>query len=190
MSPEPVFLHPGMDRMGKMVLSLLMISFISLKAESQLMYNGMNYTQRNTFSQFNAMSDSTTAKKKWSLNKYGGISVGYSFFNGGGASYFSAPVGLQLNRRLNDNLYAFAGVSAAPAYVNFPRSFVNTDIKKMNTNNLYMYSRFEAGLMYINDEKTFSISGSISVDRSNYPVYPYYNRTGLPKQQPQNSPLK
>jgi hypothetical protein len=176
--------------MGKLILLMVLISFISLKAESQLMYSGMPYSQTNPFSHANALGDSNLANKKWSLHKYGGISLGYSFFHGGGASYFSAPLGLQLNRRLNNNLYAFAGVSAAPTYVNFPGSFVNADIKKMNTNNLYMYSRFEAGLMYINDEKTFSISGSISVDRSNYPAYPYYNRTGLPKQQMQNYPLK
>jgi hypothetical protein len=183
MSPKLVFLSPDMNRIEKLVL-LLLLSFISMKAESQLVYSGMNYSQRNAFSPFNAMRDSNMARSKWSLHKYAEISIGYGFFNGGGASVFSAPVGLQLNRRLNNNLYAFAGISAAPAYVNFSRSFVNADIKKMNTNNLYLYSRFEAGLMYINDEKTFSISGSISVDRSNYPVYPYYNRTGSPKQQP------
>jgi hypothetical protein len=190
MSPKLVFLSPVMNRIEKLVLLMLLLSFISMKAESQLIYSGMNYSQRNAFSPLNAMSDSNMARKKWSLHKYAGISLGYGFFNGGGASYFSAPVGLQLNRRINSNLYAFAGISAAPAYVNFSRSFVNTDIKKMNTNNLYMYSRFEAGLMYINDEKTFSISGSISVDRSNYPVYPYYQRTASPKQQPLNGPLR
>jgi len=178
-----------MNRREKLVL-LLLLSFISMKAESQLIYNGMNIAQRNTFSPLNTMSDSSMARSKWSLYKYAEVSLGYGFFNGGGASYFSAPVGLQLNRRLNNNLYAFAGISAAPTYVNFSRSFINTDINKMNTNNLYMYSRFEAGLMYINDAKTFSISGSISVDRTNYPVYPNYNRTASPKQQPLYSPLK
>ena len=189
MSPKLVFLSPDMNRREKLVL-LLLQSFISMKAESQLIYNGMNIAQRNTFSPLNTMSDSSMARSKWSLHKYAEISLGYGFFNGGGASYFSAPVGLQLNRRLNNNLYAFAGISAAPTYVNFSRSFINTDINKMNTNNLYMYSRFEAGLMYINDAKTFSISGSISVDRTNYPVYPNYNRTASPKQQPLYSPLK
>lgn len=102
----------------------------------------------------------------------------------------SAPVGLQLNRRLNDNLYAFAGISAAPAYVNFSRSFINTDLKKINSGAFSMYSRLEAGLMYINDQRTFSVSGSISVERSNYPFYPYYNRVGSPAQQPLNGALK
>jgi hypothetical protein len=32
-----------------------------------------------------------------------------------------------------------------------------------------MYSAASLGLIYINDARTFSISGSISVERSNYP---------------------
>ena len=38
-----------------------------------------------------------------------------------------------------------------------------------------LYSRAELGLQYINDERTFSISGSIGVERSSYPVLPYNN---------------
>ncbi len=144
----------------------------------------MNYAQREAFSYLDPVSDSNTAKKKWSLYKYAGISAGYSFFNGGSASVFSVPFGVQLNRQLNNNLYAFAGISAAPSYVNFSRSFINADIKKFNTNSLELYSRFEAGLMYVNDARTFSISGSIGVERSSYPVYPYNNGANFQKQQP------
>src|SRR3954451_23594616 len=61
-------------------------------------------------------------KKKWFVSKYAGISTGFSFFKGGNATVVSAPIGLQLNRRLNNNLFAFAGVSAAPSYVNFRSS--------------------------------------------------------------------
>jgi len=32
-------------------------------------------------------------------------------------------------------------------------------------------SRVDIGLMYINDARTFSISGSIGVERAAYPVY-------------------
>jgi hypothetical protein len=150
----------------------------------------MNYAQRDALTYFNPMSDSNTAKKKWSLHKYAGISASYSFFNGGNASVFSAPVGLQLNRQLNNNVFAFAGISAAPSYVNFSRSFINADIKKYNTNSLGLYSRFEAGLMYVNDARTFSISGSIGVERNSFPVYPYYNGANFQKQQPVNGALK
>jgi hypothetical protein len=144
----------------------------------------MNYAQRDAFSYLNPMSDSNTAKKKWSLHKYSGIAASYSFFNGGSASIFSVPLGLQLNRQLNNNFYAFAGISAAPSYINFSRSFINADIKKYNTSNLALYSRFEAGLMYVNDARTFSISGSIGVERNSFPVYPYYNGANFQKQQP------
>jgi hypothetical protein len=37
-----------------------------------------------------------------------------------------------------------------------------------------MYSRADIGLMYVNDAKTFSISGSIGIERSTYPLLPYY----------------
>jgi len=36
-----------------------------------------------------------------------------------------------------------------------------------------MYSRAELGLMYINNDKTFSISGSIGIEKNSYPLYPY-----------------
>jgi len=117
-------------------------------------------------------------KKKWFVSKYSGISTSFSFFNGGNATIVSAPLGLQLNRRLNNNLFAFAGVSAAPSYVNFRSSFMNADFNKLQTNNTFrsaslgLYSRAELGLQYINDEKTFSISGSIGIERSNFSM-PY-----------------
>ena len=53
-------------------------------------------------------------RKKWFLTSYSNIGIGLSFFNGRTATIVSAPVGLQLNHELNNNLYAFAGVSLAP----------------------------------------------------------------------------
>jgi hypothetical protein len=125
------------------------------------------------------VNDSAAFKKKWSVSKYSGISTGISFFKGGNATFVSAPVGLQVNRRLNNNLFAFAGVSAAPTYVNFHSSFMNAGFNKTGVNNSFnasslgIYSRAELGLQYINDEKTFSISGSIGVERSSFPVPVY-----------------
>ena len=102
----------------------------------------------------------------------------------------SAPIGLQINRRLTNNLFAFAGVSVAPTYFSTNRSFSNESMYKMNpgftqfsSKGFGMYSRAEAGLMYVNDERTFSISGSIGIERSSYPVYPSY-RTNTANQQP------
>lgn len=93
----------------------------------------------------------------------------------------AAPIGLQINRRLTNHLYAFANATIAPAYVSFNRSFIASGSNKAFMNNghfkssgLDMYSSASLGLQYVNNEKTFSVSGSIGVQRSNYPLLPYY----------------
>jgi hypothetical protein len=139
----------------------------------------LNNTQGLGFNHYHPSIDSSNLNKKWSLSKYGGLSASFVSFNGGNASVLSAPIGLQLNRRLNNNLYAFAGVSAMPAVYNFNHSFSQPGLNKAYPGGIYtipnglgMSSRVEMGLMYMNDQKTFSISGSIGVDRYNYPAYP------------------
>src|SRR5687768_9202902 len=124
--------------------------------------------------------DSST-QKKWILTRYSAFSTSYHFFKGGQAMIVAAPVAMQLNRRLSNNLYAFANASIAPAYVSFNRSFIAADFNKIvrnksffNASNLDMYSSLSLGLQYVNDEKTFSVSGSIGVERSSYPLLPYY----------------
>ncbi len=118
--------------------------------------------------------------KKWIISKYMGVSSSLVFFNGGNASILSVPVGIRLNRRINNNWYAFAGVSVAPSYINFNGAFLNSQYSK--TAALYSYSgnghfnvnpAAELGLVYTNDQKTFSISGSISVQRQPYAFLPY-----------------
>lgn len=166
--------------MRTLIVLVMIVSVSALKAQTVLSPNFIDYIHRATFANNIHFADSIS-KKKWSFSKYSGISTSFAFFKGGNATIFSAPVGLQLNRRLNNNLYAFAGVSVAPAYVNFNRAFMTTDFNKVNQNatffnsrSLSIYSRAEMGLQYVNDAKTFSISGSISVERSNYPILPYY----------------
>jgi hypothetical protein len=128
----------------------------------------------------NIRSNDSTSNKKWFVSKYTGISTSFSFFKGGSATVVSVPLALQLNRRLNNNLFAFAGVSVAPAYVNFNQSFMTADFNKGNQNGFFksgslgLYSRAELGLQYVNDERTFSISGSIGIERNSYPM-PFYN---------------
>ena len=116
--------------------------------------------------------------RKWSLTPYSNIGVGISFFNGRSATIISAPIGLQLNRRLSDNLYAFTGVSLVPAYVNFGRPFALPGNKLYNSNDFKsnyfgVNPSVNAGLMYVNDAKTFSISGSVSIQKSNDPLFMY-----------------
>ncbi len=158
----------------RITLFLIFCVFSSI-AEAQLFAPGALPGMRPSLaSQQYLLSDSNSLKKKWSFNKYGSLSTGFSLFNGGSATFVSAPVGLQLNRRLNNNLFAFAGVMIAPTYMSFNRPLQGFDPYKTGSlnnkiNNFGVYSRAEAGLMYINDERTFSISGSIGIDRSSYP---------------------
>lgn len=162
------------------ILIAIMISATALRAQTILPGSFLDYTNRAAFAS-NIHSQDSLSNKKWSLTKYSGISTTFSFFKGGNATIVSAPIGLQLNRKLNDNLYAFANVSVAPAYINFNSSFINTGFNKANQSNGFyrpnsfgVYSSASLGLMYVNDAKTFSISGSIGIEKSSYPMLPYY----------------
>src|SRR3978361_708954 len=117
---------------------IITVLFITSKAQTVLPGNLQNGMHENIFVPKN-MYDSS-AQKKWFLTKYTGITAGYSFFRGGNASVIAAPVGLQLNRRLNNNFYAFGGVSIAPAYVNFNHAFLYTDINKSSAVNSFYKS--------------------------------------------------
>lgn len=161
-------------------LIAIMISVTVLKAQTILPGSFLDYTNKAAFAN-NIHPQDSLSNKKWSFTKYSGISTTFSFFKGGNATVVSAPIGLQLNRKLNNNLYAFANVSVAPAYINFNSSFINTDFNKANqtngfykANSLGIYSSASLGLMYVNDAKTFSISGSIGIEKSSYPMLPYY----------------
>ena len=176
------------------VLAGLIFS-VMLKAQTIVPSSFMDYMQSQSFINNIQANDSSSAKK-WVLSKYSGLSTSFSFFRGGNATVLAVPLGLRLSRRINDNLYAFAGLSVAPAYVNFNHSFLSADINKFHPNGgflnsieLGMYSKAELGLMYINDQKTFSISGSIGIERSTYPVFPY-QQMNTSRQNPGVSPKR
>lgn len=163
-------------------LLLCCISFFAVAAGAQtsLPLSATDYMRRSFFENNSVSAADHLSGKKWFVSRYSGLSTGLSFFNGGSANFVTVPLGLQLNRRLNNNLYAFAGVSAAPSYIHFNRTFRSFAGNKVNTGNITfksgafdVYSRAELGLMYINDDKTFSISGSIGVQRSSYPLFPF-----------------
>ena len=158
---------------------LASITFLSSKAQLYLPSSHLNYP--------------LPSDQKWQFTTYTSLSVGYVFLGGrsalfpGGASYISAPVGLQLTHPLSQNVYAFAGVSAAPTFFNFNRLYtqpINSSYPGSYLSRPYgagLNSRVEMGLMYVNDAKTFSISGSVGVERGSYPVYPT-NRTNTKRQ--------
>lgn len=165
--------------MHKIVVIAFILFTATLHAQIFMPGNFPGLRQRATFANELQPIDSLSAKK-WSFSKYTALSTSYTFFKGGSAAVIAAPIGLQLNRRLNDNWYAFANVLIAPAYINFNQSFLTTGTNKnyqkngFQSNGLTMYSSASLGLQYINEAKTFSISGSISVEKSSYPVIPYY----------------
>ncbi|MEP7319002.1 MAG: hypothetical protein ABI921_09680 [Panacibacter sp.] len=165
--------------MRKLLIWIVFIAPVALKAQSVLPSSFFDYTQQQRFVNNKHFTDSG-ANRKWFVTTYSGISTSFNFFKGGNATVVSAPLSLQLNRRLNNNLYAFAAVSAAPAYINFNNTFLSANNNKgwqgnnsLRSNSFGMYSKAELGLMYINDQKTFSISGSIGIQRNTYPVLPY-----------------
>ena len=166
---------------GMRILLLIVAStfFLSSKAQMVMPMAGIGYSRWLPLPGYHMSGDSNQLNQKWYVSRYAGISAGFGFFNGGGATYISAPVGLQLNHPLNNNLIAFAGISAAPTFFNFSHSFTDPALNTYypgsylpNTYSFGMSSRVEMGLMYTNDAKTFSISGSIGVERSSYPFYP------------------
>lgn len=167
-----------------------LVGFMGLNGQSLMSPSMMSNPLFGPMPRYIPAADSNSLSKKWSLNKYVGISSSFGFFNGGNTSVISAPIGFQLNRRLNQNLYAFAGLSVAPSYFTYSRSFNDFNLYKSNPgntrpgmNNFGIYSRAEAGLMYVNDERTFSISGSIGIQNSSYPLYPA-NRNNTQRQAP------
>jgi hypothetical protein len=120
-------------------------------------------------------------KKRWQTNTFGSLSFGNTWFSGGNSTAVSASVGIQHTRQLNNNLYAFGRLSAAPTYFSFNSAFNNPGFNKLNTgnglfnnSNFGVYPRAEAGLFYINNEKTFSISGSMFIERGTNFYYPTY----------------
>ena len=168
---------------------LALISFHSIKAQTHLPVSSMNFSQSFLFPPYQTYGDSNQINQKWYFTRYAAVSTGAIFYNGGGGTFLSIPLGLQLNHPLNNNLIAFAGISAAPTIFNYNSLYTDPVFNKSYpggyTANPYGFgfnSRVDIGLMYINDARTFSISGSIGVDRGTYPVYYPSNRTVIKKQ--------
>lgn len=171
----------GMRR--TILLGAIVISAVAVKAQSPLSFGSVNGMQP-AFRHFHQVGDTNNLQKKWFVTKYAGISAGFVAFRSG--TFLSAPVGLQINRQLTNNVYAFAGISVAPSFYHYSGAFYQPGVNKYNTllngNNFGTYSAAHMGLMYINDERTFSISGSISVGRSSYHSYlPYYSPANSPR---------
>ncbi len=166
-------------------IAMILMSVVTVKAQSPLSYGSMNGMQPG-FRSFDQRIDTSHIQKKWFITKYAGISAGFMGFNGTNSSFLSAPLGVQINRQLTNNVSAFAGVSSGAFIFPLINAPYHTGINKnnhfMNPNRFGTYTTAQMGVMYINNERTFSISGSIGVSRDDF-----YNR--LPMHAPVNAPV-
>ena len=162
-----------------LLLFAFLFSFGSAKSQTIGTFGVPGYSQRGSFLNTIPVQDSLS-NKKWFMSKYTGISTGITFYNGGRASFLAAPMGLQLNRRLNNNLYAYANIAVVPAITRLNPGLLHTGMNKPFSANSFSSNSFlvnpsaSVGLMYVNDAKTFSISGGFSIERNNYQFAPYY----------------
>lgn len=122
---------------------------------------------------------------KWQLQTFSSMNMGYMFL-GSGLTYVSAPVGLALYRPLNNNFTAFTAATLAPTAFHFNSlynsPFHNPAYPGAGVTGFTVNAAVSGGLIYTNDAHTFSISGSISVERGSYPVYVAPRRATAAKQ--------
>jgi hypothetical protein len=168
---------------------LLPMTFLGAAAQTHLPVNPRGYG----FSpwqptMFLPSFNNADTKNKWQLKPFAGVSAGYIFLNGG-ISYISAPAGLALFRPLNTNWTAYGAATVTPAFFNINR-LSTLPVTDPNYRG-YPFSRgyglgltpgIQGGLIYTNDAKTFSISGSVRFEQNNYPVYYPSNRVISTKQ--------
>jgi len=171
------------------ILALTSCLYTKAQMYAPPLLNSINLIQWTPFPDYDQIRESRINNQKWFVSKYVGVSAGSVFYPGGAATVVSAPIGLQLNRKLSNNFYAFGGVYLAPTFATFNHAFINPSSNKSYPGNLYNpYSLginpgFRMGLMYVNDAGTFSISGSVGVQSSSYPAPVYQQRRTNTKKQ-------
>ena len=165
-------------RMRLFFLVFMLFFFVTVKSQTVLSPGFGMYPQSNELFN-NGHLHYSLAAPKWFFSSYHGLSTSISFFKGGNASIISAPTGLQLNRRLDNNWFAFANVTVAPSYISINPSYQSGFNKNFNNNSFKqnsfgLYPAASLGLMYVNDARTFSISGMVTTESSLFP-YPVNN---------------
>lgn len=159
---------------------------VAAKAQTDPSFGAMNRTE-SAFRQPQQAGDTSHAYKKWFVTKYAGVSTGFVAFKGGSGSFLSVPLSWQINRQLTNNLFAFGGISVTPSifrYNNIPyQPMVNKNSSLMPPNHFAAYPDAKIGVMYISNDRTFSISGSVGVSRGSYYGYsPFYGPAYAPMQ--------
>ncbi|WP_143059202.1 hypothetical protein [Chitinophaga arvensicola] len=168
------------------IFAAILLSGMAAKAQTAPSFGSMNGME-SAYKRPQQVGDTNTIHKKWFVTKYAGVSTGFVAFKGGGGSFLSVPLGLQLNRQLTPNLFAFGDVSVAPAVFRYnggpfqPVMNKGNGFMQTNNNNFSANADARIGVMYINNDKTFSISGSIGVSRGTYGGYsPFYGPMSSP----------
>jgi hypothetical protein len=122
------------------------------------------------------------SNRRFQLQPYASVSAGVIFFNAP-TSYISAPLGLMLAKPLSNNWAAFSSLSLAPTVFSINRLYTDPAFRSPWSANpfsgaygLGVNAAIQAGLIYTNDAKTFSISGSVILERGSYPVYTPSNK--------------
>lgn len=161
------------DMLRTLLFAVVFMSGMAAKAQTDTSFSVMNGMEP----AFRHPLDTNYIQKKWFVTKYTGISTGFVAFKGGSGSFLSVPLALQVNRQLTNNFYAFGQVSATPYVFRYngmpyqPAISKNNGFMQTQRNNFAAYSDAKIGVMYISNDKTFSISGSIGVSRGGS----YYN---------------
>ncbi len=171
------------------LLAAVLMSGLAVKAQTDSSFGAVNRWE-SAFNRSHPVNDTNHLRSKWSVSKYAGVSAGFVAFNGGGGSFLSVPLSLQLNRQLTNNLFAFGAVSASPVVfrANMPyQPMTNKGNNWMQQNNFSAWSDARVGVMYISNDRTFSISGSVGVGRGTSNGYsPFY----APMYAPVHSPMR
>jgi hypothetical protein len=161
-------------------LLVIVASVFSLSsvAQTAVPLGSISFSTFIPFRSYRPPVDSMATQPSWYFTHSANISAGMIFSNGGTASFIAAPFGIQLNHPLNNNLVAFAGIYAAPGFYSFRNTYGGPfqypsypGLYGSNPYSLGINTGIQMGLMYMNDAKTFSISGSFGIERSNYPLY-------------------
>ena len=173
--------------MRTLLMAFILTTFLFAKGQSHLPIptSAYGYTPAVGFTPWaNFIPYPTLAggdpNQKWQLRPYANLSIGYLFLNGGGTSYLAAQTGVALIHPLTKNVSAFAAVSATAVLFSINRLYTDPALNSPNNlsrpYNLGLNTGIQAGLIYTNDDKTFSISGSVGVERGGNSLYPV-NRT-------------
>src|SRR5579872_2771373 len=157
--------------MRSVLIILALTAFLSSRAQTHLPpFYGLGYMPWQPIVPYSAIT-APSPNHTFQLRPFASVSAGY-WFLGGGTTYLSAPMGLVLYRPLDNHFTAFGAATIAPTVFHVSSLYtMPLASPASNFTSFGVTAGVSGGLIYTNDARTFSISGSISVERGSYPVY-------------------